>query len=180
MASTTTTSTSTGHCQVSGVDGVPQWEPTYADAWIGLLQTHRQLTRELDAQLEAEHGLSLSGLELLARLAAAPEHWLRLSALATQTGLSLSRVSRIVDALEGRGLLERQPCPADARAINAHLTAAGGELLCGAERTHRAVAQQAFFDHLSVAEVQTLASVFARFAPGAAVACSGAALGDPQ
>jgi DNA-binding MarR family transcriptional regulator len=165
----------TACCQVTGPDGSAQWNPTYADAWIGLLQTHRQLTRELDARLELEQGLSLSGLELLARLAAAPENWLRLSSLATQTGLSLSRVSRIVDSLEGRGLIERRPCSADARAINAHLTAAGRELLAAAEEAHRATIQQAFFDHLSIAEVETLAAVFARFAPGAAAACSGEA-----
>jgi DNA-binding MarR family transcriptional regulator len=152
-------------------DGSP-WNPTQADAWIGLLQTHRQLTRALDAELEAEHGLALSGLELLARLAASPERWLRLSMLATQTGLSLSRVSRIVDALEDRGLVVRQVCPSDARAVNAHLTPAGSLLLAAAERTHVAAVQQRFFDHLSDSEIDTLATIFARVAPGAAAACA--------
>jgi hypothetical protein len=82
----TQTETTTVGCQVTGPDGSAQWDPTYAHAWIGLLQTHRQLTRELDARLEAEHGLTLSGLELLARLAATPERWLRLSSVAAQTG----------------------------------------------------------------------------------------------
>jgi DNA-binding MarR family transcriptional regulator len=163
--------TTTVGCQVTGPDGSAQWHPTYADAWIGLLQTHRQLTRELDARLEAEHGLTLSGLELLARLAATPERWLRLSTVASQTGLSLSRVSRIVDVLEARGLVERQHCPSDARAINAHLTDGGAALLCAAEATHRAAAQISFFDRLSPGEVQTLAAVFARFAPDAAATC---------
>jgi DNA-binding MarR family transcriptional regulator len=166
-------STQPASCQITGPDGAPGWDPTHVDAWIGLLGTHRQLTRELDARLEAAHGLSLSGLELLARLAAAPDRWLRLSSLATQTGLSLSRVSRIVDALEGRGLVERRHCPADARAVNAHLTSAGGALLRAAEATHRETVQQAFFDHLSLAEVQTLAAVFGRFAPGLAATCPG-------
>jgi DNA-binding MarR family transcriptional regulator len=165
------TDTTTLGCQVTGPDGSPQWNPTYADAWIGLLQTHRQLTRELDARLEAEHGLTLSGLELLARLAAAPERWLRLSTVAAQTGLSLSRVSRIVDVLEDRGLVERRHCPSDARAINAHLTDAGAALLRAAETTHRAAIQISFFDRLSTTEVQTLAAVFARFAPDAAASC---------
>ncbi|HEX2703696.1 MAG TPA: MarR family winged helix-turn-helix transcriptional regulator [Solirubrobacteraceae bacterium] len=160
-------------CQVTGPDGSPQWNPTYAEAWIGLLQTHRQLTRELDARLEADHGLTLSGLELLARLAAAPDHWLRLSTVATRTGLSLSRVSRIVDVLEERGLVERHHCPSDARAVNAHLTAAGVALLHDAETTHRSAAQVSFFDRLSPAEVETLALVFARFAPDAAASCPG-------
>jgi DNA-binding MarR family transcriptional regulator len=151
-----------------------QWSAVHADAWIGLLQTHRQITREVDAELESEHGLTLSGLELLVRLAASPERWLRLSALASQTGLSLSRVSRIVDALEGRGLLARRSCPSDARAINAHLTPAGNELLSAAEATHFAAVQQRFFDHLSATEIETLATIFARFTPGAAAACTAA------
>jgi DNA-binding MarR family transcriptional regulator len=158
-------------CELAGTDGGPQWHPTYGDAWIGLLQTHRQLTRELDAQLEGEHGLSLSGLELLARLNATPERWLRLSALASRTGLSLSRVSRIVDSLESRGLVERRPCASDARAINAQLTEAGAARLHEAELTHRAAIQASFFDHLSCEEVATLAAVFARFAPGAVSEC---------
>jgi DNA-binding MarR family transcriptional regulator len=160
-------------CQATAADGSIGWNQTYVDAWIGLLQTHRQLTRELDAQLESEHGLSLSGLELLARLNVADDHWLRLSTLAGQTGLSLSRVSRIVDLLESRGLVERRPCRSDARAINAHLTAAGVESLRQAEQTHRAAVQLAFFDRLSCSEVELLAEVFARFAPGAAAACQG-------
>src|ERR1700722_2910387 len=109
-----------------GDDGVAEWSPRHADAWIGLLETHKALTRALDAELESRYGLSLSGLELLSRLAAAPERCLRLSALAAQSGLSLSRVSRIAVTLEGRGLIERAPCHEDARAVEAHLTAGGG------------------------------------------------------
>jgi DNA-binding MarR family transcriptional regulator len=172
MSAPTTTPAISPACQVTAPDGGAEWHPTYVDAWLGLLQTHRQLTRELDARLEAEHGLSLSGLELLARLNAAPERWLRLSTLANQTGLSLSRVSRIVDALESRGLVERRPCASDARAINAQLTEAGRARLTEAEVTHRSAAQTLFFDHLSCDEVTTLATVFARFAPGAASACT--------
>jgi len=157
---------------VLGADGFPVWSHEYAGAWIGLLATHRRLTRELDAELEAAHGLTLSGLELLARLASAPERRLRLSLLAAEAGLSLSRVSRIVDALEQRGLIERQNCPADARAINAQLTPAGLELAQKAQSTHLAAVSGRFFDRLDAAEIATLAEVFARFAPGAPSACS--------
>jgi DNA-binding MarR family transcriptional regulator len=156
---------------VSSADGLPQWSHDYAAAWSGLLATHRSLTRELDAELEAAHGLALSGLELLVRLASAPEHWLRLSALAAGAGLSLSRVSRIVDALQARGLLVRRPCDADARAINAVLTPEGFELAKAAQATHLAAVRQRFFDHLSEGEIATLSAVFLRFAPDAAGAC---------
>jgi len=157
---------------VCNSDGFPQWSHEYAAAWLGLLATHRRLTRELDAELEAAHGLTLSGLELLARLAGAPEHRLRLSVLAAEAGLSLSRVSRIVDALEQRGLIDRVACPSDARAINAELTAAGLELAQAAQSTHLAAVRERFFDRLDKHEIATLAEVFARFTQDAPSACS--------
>ena len=153
-------------------DGFPQWSQRYAASWLGLLATHRRLTRELDAELESAHGLTLSGLELLVRLASADDHRLRLSVLAGEAGLSLSRVSRIVDVLEERGLVERQPCPADARAINAQLTADGLKLAQAAQSTHLAAVRARFFDQLSEPEIATLAEVFGRFSPDAVGACS--------
>src|SRR3954447_25557552 len=114
---------------VVGDDGLATWTDTHKHAWIGLLETHKRLTRALDAELEAEHGLTLSGLEALGRLAAAEGRSLRLSALATQGGLSLSRISRIVDTLEARELVERRSSAADARAVDAYLTDAGLDLV---------------------------------------------------
>jgi DNA-binding MarR family transcriptional regulator len=155
-----------------GDDGIRSWSDTHADAWIGMLETHKRLTRELEAELEAEHGLSLSGVELLGRLAAADERMLRLTDLAGQAGLSVSRVSRITDMLELRGLVERRPCPADARAKNAYLTDEGLELLRVAQGTHFAGVEERFFDRLEPAEVEALAAIFSRFAPGAASDCT--------
>jgi DNA-binding MarR family transcriptional regulator len=152
-------------------DGLSQWSETHADAWLGLLETTKRLTRALDAELEAKHGLSLSGLELLARLAAADGRYLRLSALANAAGLSLSRVSRVVDALVRRGLVERRSCADDARAVEAHLTAAGLALAREAQATHFASVQQRFFDQLDADEIAALAKLFARFTPGAADSC---------
>jgi DNA-binding MarR family transcriptional regulator len=157
---------------VVGDDGLNRWSDMSAHAWIGLLQTHRQITRELDVELEIHHGLGLSALELLGRLAAADGRRMRLSILAEQVSLSLSRVSRIIDSLEARGLVERRPCPADARAINAWLTSAGLQLAREAQATHFAGVQRRFFDRLTAEQVRALAEVFDRFAPDAAAACS--------
>ena len=33
-----------------GEDGLAKWSETHADAWIGLLETHKRLTRELEAR----------------------------------------------------------------------------------------------------------------------------------
>ncbi len=157
---------------VVGDDGLARWSETHADAWVGLLETHKKLTRALEAELEAEHGLSLSGLELMGRLAASDERTLRLSSLAELTGLSLSRVSRIMDALEARGLVERRLCASDGRARNAWLTDAGLDLLRAAQATHFAGVQRRFFDRMEPEDVAALAAAFGRFAPDAAEACT--------
>lgn len=170
--SATATQASSTCAYVLGDDGLARWSDVHADAWIGLLEAHKQLTRALEAELEAEHGLTLSALEALGRLAAAEDHSLRLSALASGCGLSLSRVSRIIDALETRGLVERRCVPRDARAVEGHLTDAGLDLVRRAQATHFASVQRRFFEHLSDQEIELLASIFSRFAPRAAESCT--------
>jgi len=150
---------------VSSPSGFPLWSEDYEAAWIGLLATYRRLIRELDSELESTHGLTMSGLELLVRLATAPERWLRLSTLAAEANLSLSRVSRIVDVLEARGLVERRPCPSDARAINAVLTDHGLAVAKAAQETHLAAVRERFFDRLTESEIQTFGTVFGRLTP---------------
>lgn len=152
-------------------NGLAHWTETHADAWIGLLETHKQLTRGLDAALTAQHNLSLSALELLARLAAADDRQLHLTALAAASGLSLSRVSRIIDTLQDRELVSRLACPNDARAVHAKLSDAGLDLVLRAQATHFASVQAAFFDQLDAEEIATLARVFGRFAPRASGEC---------
>lgn len=157
---------------VVGDDGLATWTDTHKDAWIGMLETHKRLTRALDAELEAEHGLSLSGVECLGRLAAADDRAMRLTALANAAGLSLSRISRIVDTLEGRKLVERRSSAGDARAVEAHLTREGLALVRRAQASHFAAVNERFFEQLRGEELDVLARVFARFAPQAAEACS--------
>jgi len=147
---------------VVGDDGLSRWERPTADAWIGLLETQRRLSRELDALLEQRHGIGLSELEVLGRLAAADDRRMRVSGLAEATGLSVSRISRLVGALELRGLVERRPCPGDGRAINAQLTRKGLRLARDAQADHFGAVQSRFFDQLSAEERATLARVFAR------------------
>ena len=157
---------------VVGDDGLARWSKTHSDAWIGLLETHKRLTRALEAELEAEHGLSLSSLELMGRLAASEGRTLRLSSLAELTGLSLSRVSRITDVLEARKLVERRLCAEDGRARNAWLTDEGLELLRAAQETHFTGVQRRFFDQMEPDELAALATAFGRFAPDAADSCT--------
>jgi DNA-binding MarR family transcriptional regulator len=150
---------------VVGDDGMARLQGPHADAWAGLQRAHRELTRQLEATLDERYGLSLSALELLGRLATAGDRRRRLSRLADDVELSLSRVSRIVDALERRGLVERQRCPEDTRATNAWLTDAGLALVREAQAEHLADVQRRFLDRLTAGELRTLGRVFGRLTP---------------
>ncbi len=132
------------------------------DAWFGFLRVHAALTKRLDADLVARCGLPLSAFEVLARVAGADEGHLRISELAHSALLSQSRVSRIVDALEADGYLERRTCATDSRVVHATITERGRELAEAASARHAAEVQSRFFAQLSDDEVRELASVWRR------------------
>src|SRR4051812_13374654 len=107
-----------------------------AAAWIGLLRTRERLMHELDGELERAHGISLAEYDVLMQLDAAADGNLRMAELADAVLLTRSGLTRLVDRLEGRGLVKRHRCPSDARGLWASLTAAGVELLHEAATTH--------------------------------------------
>lgn len=150
---------------VIGEDGLAWLGHPHAEAWVGLRRSYRRLTHELEAALRERHELSLSALELLGRLGVAPHRQLRIARLAEQVEVSLSRTSRIVDALERRGLVERRPCPEDSRASNVRLTEAGLALTRVAQADHLAAVQHHFIDRLTDGQIRTLAAAFAQLAP---------------
>src|SRR3954453_9065581 len=121
---------------VLGETGIVRWSDTNAEVRIGFLEAHKRRPRALDAELDGEHGLTLSAVEVLGRVAPTDDRCMRLSKLAGATGLSLSRISRIVDARAGRGLVIRKGRDEAARAVEAHLTDAGLSLARAAQASH--------------------------------------------
>ena len=142
--------------------GLKYFPPEREAAWFGLLAAHAELTRGLDACLSARHGLTLSAYEVLSRLALAEDGHLRMSELAGQTQLSLSRVSRVIDALERRSVVARRSCPSDSRVVHATITPAGQELVAAAQDTFFATVESRFLGRLSCAEVGLLGDIFGR------------------
>lgn len=142
--------------------GLKYFPPPREAAWFGLLAAHAELTRGLDGELSAKHGLSLSAYEVLSRLAHAEDGHLRMSALASCSQLSLSRVSRVIDALEQRELVARRSCPGDSRVVHATITDSGRSLVAEAQETFFAVIEDRFLGRLSCDEVGLLGSIFGR------------------
>ncbi len=140
--------------------------PQELGAWRGFLRTHAAITRELDSELVAQHGLSLSSYEVLLFLADAPAGSMRMSELADSVLLSRSGLTRLVDRLERDGLARRVACPSDARGANALITPAGREAFAAARRTHLSGVRERFLGRFSEAELLTLAALWERIEPG--------------
>jgi DNA-binding MarR family transcriptional regulator len=96
-------------------------------AWRGMLRAHAALTKALDADLEAAHGLPLSSYEVLMYLNDAEGRKMRMRDLAASVILSRSGLTRLADRLEREGLIRRESCDDDARGAYAVLTPAGAE-----------------------------------------------------
>ncbi len=94
-------------------------------AWVRLAAVLELLPAVLDSQLRRDAELTHFDYYALAMLSEAPQRTLRMTSLAAQTNATLPRLSHVVRRLEDRGLVERFPCPQDARATNVRLTAEG-------------------------------------------------------
>jgi DNA-binding MarR family transcriptional regulator len=79
-----------------------------------------------------------------------------MSGLAEVTNASLSRLSHLITRLERRGLVRREPDPADGRYTNAILTAAGLRLLVASAPGHVAKVRELVIDALTPAQLRQL------------------------
>src|SRR4051812_24143875 len=115
----------------------PQWlDEAERAAWLRLVAVVELLPGVLDSQLRAEAGLTHFEYFVLAMLSESRDRTLRMTVLAHRTNATLPRLSHVVRRLEGRGLVERLPCPEDGRATNARLTSAGWDAIVAAAPGH--------------------------------------------
>jgi DNA-binding MarR family transcriptional regulator len=129
-------------------------------AWRGFLRTHARLLRHLDRQLTDEQGLLTSGYEVLLRLAEAPRGTMRMKDIADSLLLSRSGLSRVVDELERKGYVTRQPCPTDARGTEAVITRSGRGAFRKAQKSHLRSVRAEFLDKLSEEQLRLLAEAW--------------------
>jgi DNA-binding MarR family transcriptional regulator len=94
-----------------------------------VVRAGRVLDETLSARLSAEASISLDEFEALAALDAASGGRLRMTDVSKAVHVGKAGVTRLVDRLAARGLVERVPCPTDRRAIWAQITPDGRGLL---------------------------------------------------
>jgi DNA-binding MarR family transcriptional regulator len=106
------------------------------EAFTRLVRASFAVTRQLSAQLSADHGLSLNEYEALLTLARAPDRRMRRVDLANSLLLTAGGVTRLLDGLECDGYVGRDQCATDRRVTYAVLTKAGRDKLREADRSH--------------------------------------------
>ena len=149
---------------VRGVDGEPLSELELG-AWRGMLVAHAAMTRRLDAELRARHGISLSSYEALMLLGTSETGRMRVSELSRGALLSISGMSRMIDRLTREGLVRREACEDDGRGAEVALTDAGRKLMTAARASHLSAVREGFLDHFDDDELAALADAWRRGTP---------------
>ena len=132
------------------------------EAFVCLVRAGIAVTRELGAQLSADHCLSLNEYEALLQLARAPESRMRRIDLANSLLLTAGGVTRLLDGLERDGFVAREESPTDRRVTYAVLTKAGRDKLREADRSHTRQIRELMGGQYDEGELKQLASLLDR------------------
>ena len=136
-------------------------------AWTRLLRASAATTKLLSAELQEDHGLTLSDYEALLVLSRAEEGRMKRVDLARNLMLSPSGVTRLLQGLEDAGFVERAACETDLRITYAQLTDAGRAKLAAAADGHVAAVRALFEEHFGNDELRALARILGKL-PGVA------------
>ena len=131
-------------------------------AWRALITAHARVVERIERAL-VEAGLPpLGWYDVLLELSAAPGRRLRMHELARAVVLSRSGLTRLVDRLEGAGLLAREPTPEDGRGFFPVPTDEGRETLRRMWPIYGAGIADHFGRHLTDEEARVLAEALSR------------------
>ena len=131
-------------------------------AWTRFASMLIWLPAALDDQLGHDSGFSHYEYGILAALSDADASTLRMSELVIYANGSLSRLSRGVARLEGRGWVTRKPDPTDGRYTLATLTDNGRAVLVEAAPGHVEAVNRLVFDVLTRVQARQLGIIARR------------------
>ncbi len=117
-------------------------------AWLPLMRVLHLLPQQLDRQLREQAGINHMYYMIMVVLSEQPDREMTLSSLAQAVGMIPSRLTHALGSLEGRGWVERQPCPTDRRVQYARLTDEGMRALEVAAPGHVAEVRRTVIDVL--------------------------------
>ncbi len=124
-----------------------------------LLETNARLSRSLAMVLESQCELPLPWFEVLLQLRKTSDGRLKMHRIADAIVHSTGGTTRLIDRLEEAGLVARQNCPSDRRAIFVAITEEGNRRLDEALSVHLTYLDGHMGSRLSGAERSTLTSL---------------------
>ena len=128
--------------------------PTEEVLWRAVMRIVKVIPRHLDSDLIRGAGLTASEYTTIMHLSEAPNRELRMADLANATDLSASRMTRLVDDLQSRGLVTKTASSSDARGNVARLTPRGMAKLKSAWPVHLASVRSRFLDCIDTSAVE--------------------------
>ncbi|TML28106.1 MAG: MarR family transcriptional regulator [Actinobacteria bacterium] len=132
------------------------------EAWIKLIRGQSAAVKAVNAQLVADHGLTVNDFECMLLLARAEERQMRRVDLAEQLILTASGITRLLDGLEQEGWVDRAACASDRRVTYAVLTDDGLVKLREASKSHVADLRAFFEARYTNEELEQLAELLGR------------------
>jgi DNA-binding MarR family transcriptional regulator len=132
------------------------------DAWEALLSAHAVLMKQFAAE-DIWTDVSMREYDVLYTLSKCPEP-IRINELHRHVLLSQPALSRLVDRLVNRGMIERQPDPADGRGVRLSLTEAGQTIQRHVGRRHARSVAGAMTAGLSRSELAALGTICVKLA----------------
>jgi DNA-binding MarR family transcriptional regulator len=137
-------------------------------SFVRLIRGHAAVTRAMNAQLVADHGLTINQYEALLQLAWSEGRRMRRVDLADRLVLTPSGVTRMLDGLEQAGYVDRDSCASDRRVTYAVLTDSGVDKLRTASESHVADIRSYFESRFSAEELDQLVALLDRLPSDAA------------
>lgn len=131
-------------------------------AWGGFLGTYAKMNRIIEEDLQAHSQLTHVEFEVLLRLSWNETHRMRIQDLASESILTRSGVSRVVERLEKAGLVTREEAPEDRRGAYAVLTKEGVERFRIASEKHSECVRKTFLNKFSEDELKVMADFWHR------------------
>jgi len=138
-------------------------EALWNDAWRGVLFASSRVLRVAELDLIEKAGFPLTWLDVLAQLYDAGDDGLRMQELQERSLFTRSGLTRLVDRMEGAGLVRREAVQGDRRGVRVVLTAEGRRRHMDAFVEHLRVIEREFGGRLTTAQQRAIADALTGF-----------------
>ncbi|MEU2284208.1 helix-turn-helix domain-containing protein [Streptomyces sp. NPDC013178] len=136
--------------------------PEEQHAWRSFVRLHERLGGRLARLLQSESKVSAADFAVLVHLTDVPEGRQRYQDLSRALEWEKSRMSHHIARMASRGLVVREECAEDGRGAFVVITEAGRAAIEAAAPLHVEAVRSLFLDHVTPAELRTLAQISER------------------